>query len=315
MLPPVGGEGHVRVGWAAVTGELQGPVGYDRWSFGFRDLSGARVHQSKRCDDYGAAFSPGDVVGCAIFLAPQQIVGGLSTGLGLGGPAGLGGLGGDADGAGAATAPSPGTAVLAPSAPAASAEADALAAAAVAGGCPPELARLPAVSHVRFYVNGVDQGVAYSGIPYRAYYPAASCYGGGRVRANFGPAWLAPPPGTAAPPPPPPPPAQISASGPGRTGGALGGGAGLPIGGFGGAAVAAAKAAAAAAAPYCGVGAMRALGELKPMQKEAAAALAESVSLFPPWASAASPRAGWCCFGVTPPPPPSLIRYGSGGKV
>lgn len=61
-------EGHVRLGWAAITGELEAPVGYDSWSYGFRDVNGARIHRSERYDGYGTAFGPGDVVGCAIYL-------------------------------------------------------------------------------------------------------------------------------------------------------------------------------------------------------------------------------------------------------
>lgn len=38
------------------------------------------------------------------------------------------------------------------------------------------------------------QGVAFSGIPSRTYYPALSLYGGARARANFGPTWIFPPP-------------------------------------------------------------------------------------------------------------------------
>ena len=31
---------HVRVGWSTRQGELQSPVGYDRFSFAYRDISG-----------------------------------------------------------------------------------------------------------------------------------------------------------------------------------------------------------------------------------------------------------------------------------
>ena len=31
---------HVRVGWSTRQGELQAPVGYDRFSFAYRDISG-----------------------------------------------------------------------------------------------------------------------------------------------------------------------------------------------------------------------------------------------------------------------------------
>ena len=60
---------HVRLGWSMRTGDLQAPVGYDRWSYGIRDIEGSKVHASKREDNWGGDdFGPGDVVGCAISL-------------------------------------------------------------------------------------------------------------------------------------------------------------------------------------------------------------------------------------------------------
>ncbi|CAB9504060.1 Set1/Ash2 histone methyltransferase complex subunit ASH2 [Seminavis robusta] len=65
--PQVGG--HLRIGWSMRTGDLQAPVGYDKWSYGFRNISGSKIHQSRREDNWGGEpWGPGDVVGCAIFL-------------------------------------------------------------------------------------------------------------------------------------------------------------------------------------------------------------------------------------------------------
>lgn len=118
------------------------------------------MHQSERFDAYGEPFSVGDVIGCAIFLVPPQT--------------------------GQNTMPfSVGGAVVPSNTPPS----------AVSASAPPELAHLPNANHVRFYKNGVDQGVAFVNIHQRCYYPAVSLYGGARVRANFGPMWLVPPPG------------------------------------------------------------------------------------------------------------------------
>jgi hypothetical protein len=61
--------GHVRLGWSMRTGDLQAPVGYDKWSFAIRDTARSILHASLRQDVWcGQAFGPGDVVGCAILL-------------------------------------------------------------------------------------------------------------------------------------------------------------------------------------------------------------------------------------------------------
>eukprot|EP00968_Pinguiococcus_pyrenoidosus_P002034 scaffold109_cov252-Pinguiococcus_pyrenoidosus.AAC.19 len=64
--------GHCRVGFATRQGELQAPVGYDKHSYGYRDLCGSRIHQSYREDGYGKAFRVGDVVGAAIFIKDED---------------------------------------------------------------------------------------------------------------------------------------------------------------------------------------------------------------------------------------------------
>ena len=65
--------GHLRMGWSMRTGELQAPVGYDRWSYGIRDINGSRIHHSKREDKWGGVgFQPGDVVGFAICLVDRD---------------------------------------------------------------------------------------------------------------------------------------------------------------------------------------------------------------------------------------------------
>jgi len=61
--------GNLRIGWSMRTGDLQAPVGYDKWSYGLRDISGSRIHASRREDNWGGEpFGPGDVVGFSISL-------------------------------------------------------------------------------------------------------------------------------------------------------------------------------------------------------------------------------------------------------
>ena len=58
---------HVRVGWARREASLNAPVGWDGYSYGLRDVNGARVTQSQP-HPFGRAFGPGDVVGMYIRL-------------------------------------------------------------------------------------------------------------------------------------------------------------------------------------------------------------------------------------------------------
>lgn len=97
ILAPESDDAHVRVGWSTRQGELQSFVGYDKWSYGFRDIVGSLVHGSSRFDGYdvvdvadrpvpvdatgtnsgssqvptitrNSGFGPGDIVGCYIHL-------------------------------------------------------------------------------------------------------------------------------------------------------------------------------------------------------------------------------------------------------
>ena len=71
--PSAGFGAHVRLGFANRTADLSAPVGYDKWSFGIRDIGGSRIHASQREDDWGGeSFGPGDVIGCAISLQKEE---------------------------------------------------------------------------------------------------------------------------------------------------------------------------------------------------------------------------------------------------
>lgn len=58
---------HVRLGWARREAPLNGPVGLDGYSYGYRDRTGEKVHLS-RPRPYGKSFKSGDVVGMYISL-------------------------------------------------------------------------------------------------------------------------------------------------------------------------------------------------------------------------------------------------------
>ncbi|TDL27578.1 hypothetical protein BD410DRAFT_782697 [Rickenella mellea] len=62
---------HVRLGWGRREALLNGPVGLDGYSYGYRDKSGEKVTQS-RPRPYGRPFSSGDVVGLYISLPPKR---------------------------------------------------------------------------------------------------------------------------------------------------------------------------------------------------------------------------------------------------
>jgi len=60
--------GHVRVGWSRREGSLEGPVGYDPYSYGIRDVGGEKVHMSRPKAFANADFCEGDVMALEITL-------------------------------------------------------------------------------------------------------------------------------------------------------------------------------------------------------------------------------------------------------
>ncbi|KAG1768290.1 hypothetical protein EDD22DRAFT_1001951 [Suillus occidentalis] len=61
---------HVRLGWARREAPLNGPVGLDAYSYGYRDSNGDKVYLS-RPRHYGRSFRSGDVIGMYISLPPR----------------------------------------------------------------------------------------------------------------------------------------------------------------------------------------------------------------------------------------------------
>lgn len=62
---------HIRLGWARREAPLNGPVGLDGYSYGYRDKSGEKVTLS-RPRPYGRSFRTGDVIGMYIFLPSRR---------------------------------------------------------------------------------------------------------------------------------------------------------------------------------------------------------------------------------------------------
>ena len=60
--------GHIRVGWARREASLEGPVGFDAYSYGLRDVQGQKVHMSRPKDFANCDLCEGDVLGLEIML-------------------------------------------------------------------------------------------------------------------------------------------------------------------------------------------------------------------------------------------------------
>lgn len=163
---------HVRLGWSMRTGDLQAPVGYDKWSYGIRDIQGSKIHCSKREDNWGGEeFGAGDVVGCMISMVSD----------------------GTEDGGGSSSE-NASTANSNNNANDSKNEQD------------PVNDQQPQgnENHIRFFKNGLPMGefVITKGkreggaafiIPNGVYYPAISLYMGATVKVNFGPHFIHPP--------------------------------------------------------------------------------------------------------------------------
>lgn len=61
---------HVRIGISRREAPLNAPVGFDGYSYGFRDKTGEKVHISET-RPYGQPFVTGDVVGVYVYLPPR----------------------------------------------------------------------------------------------------------------------------------------------------------------------------------------------------------------------------------------------------
>lgn len=63
----LGDSGHCRVGWGTKQAEINAPVGYDQYGFGYRDLEGSKVHKALR-EEYAEPYGESDVLGLFLHL-------------------------------------------------------------------------------------------------------------------------------------------------------------------------------------------------------------------------------------------------------
>lgn len=63
----LGHGGHVRIGWATRHMEIQGPIGFDKHGYSYRDIDGSKVHCAYR-QEYGSGYKEGDVIGFLIHI-------------------------------------------------------------------------------------------------------------------------------------------------------------------------------------------------------------------------------------------------------
>jgi hypothetical protein len=61
---------HVRLGWSLEKGTLDAPVGFDAFSFSYRDFTGEAFHKS-RGHKYGQPYTIGDIIGVYIHIPPR----------------------------------------------------------------------------------------------------------------------------------------------------------------------------------------------------------------------------------------------------
>jgi len=149
--------GNTRLGWSTEKGDVQAPVGYDKYSYSYRDKEGTKFHQS-RGKSYGEPYGPGDIVGCLIRLPPKEQEKKENSII---------------------KTPTP-------------EKKDKIALTSRKEEDDDEPEPLPG-SEIVFYKNGVSQGVAFSNIGKGTYYPAAALYWGATVRFHFGPNFQRPP--------------------------------------------------------------------------------------------------------------------------
>ena len=201
--------GHLRIGWSTRGGDLQAPVGYNEHSYAIRDISGSRIHQSRREDKWadGVSFRPGDVIGFSICLVKDEKDANASSS------------------SSSSNAPTTPTSISKESAEERRRKSEGgdsqdsdMSIDDDDGGGKSSSSSSTLTNHIRFFKNGMplgEKGIGFDNVIPGKYHPAISCYLDGSAQMNFGPHFVYPPQGlpneiTLRPisdicPPPPPP--------------------------------------------------------------------------------------------------------------
>ncbi|XP_068130705.1 set1/Ash2 histone methyltransferase complex subunit ASH2 [Hyperolius riggenbachi] len=157
-MPP---ETAARLGWSQALGNLQAPLGYDKFSYSWRSKKGTRFHQSIG-KHYSDSYGQGDTLGFYISLPD------------------------DTETAQALPDTYKDKALIKFKSYLYFEEKD------LVDKAEKNLKQTP-TSEIVFYKNGVNQGVAYKDVFEGVYYPAISLYKGCTVSINFGPHFKYPP--------------------------------------------------------------------------------------------------------------------------
>jgi Set1/Ash2 histone methyltransferase complex subunit ASH2 len=59
------------VGWSTEKGSIDRPLGFDVYSYSYRDKEGTKFHVSQG-ESYGESYGSGDVIGCYIQLPEKR---------------------------------------------------------------------------------------------------------------------------------------------------------------------------------------------------------------------------------------------------
>lgn len=142
------------MGWSTAKGDLQGPVGYDIYSYSYRSVTGQKFWRA-RGKSFGEPFGPGDIIGCMIKITDQFT-----------------------------------EKKIEPDLPKARKKKNAKWAKEVTifskKNEESQIHEIMVDSEVIFFKNGICQGTAFTDIIKGEYYPAVSLFGGAECNLNFG---------------------------------------------------------------------------------------------------------------------------------